>query len=371
MALQQIRIGNAVDIYQYDDAVVPFDSGIACTAPISAASPVNADECLILGDVGTIVGDVSGPGASTDHAVVRWDGVGGVDVQDSSLIVLDDGSLGIGTVPSHHIHSVNADATVATAHGFLLDHSFSGNHPGGGDIIQYGISLDVTSTVIGTQVAGNRQSVYGLDIVSNIDASGQSYLNCGLSSRAYHNHTTALTYLQGGRFGARNESSATVTYSRGVNIECLNLSTGVLTYAHGIRSMVTNSGAGSIGTAYGFYTAVTQSAGTLTTGYLLYGAFTGTVGTKWGIYLTGETLNYLSGRLGINITAPTAQLHVDQSDTGGAIPVLSLDQADISDGFINFIGSDRGVITGATDSLESVRVEINGTVRRLALYVDA
>lgn len=63
--------------------------------------------------------------------------------------------------------------------------------------------------------------------------------------------------------------------------------------------------------------------------------------------------------------------HLDQSIDDAAIPVLTLDQADISEGFINFIGSDRGVITEATNSLESVRVEINGTVRRIAMYADA
>lgn len=78
-----------------------------------------------------------------------------------------------------------------------------------------------------------------------------------------------------------------------------------------------------------------------------------------------------SGNVGIGITAPLAKLHIDQETDDAAIPVVILDQADISEGFINFIGSDRGVITGATDSLESVRVEINGVVRRLALYVDA
>ena len=78
-----------------------------------------------------------------------------------------------------------------------------------------------------------------------------------------------------------------------------------------------------------------------------------------------------SGRFGFNVSSPAAMLHIDQSSATGAIPVLTLDQADVSDGFINFIGSDRGIITGATDSAVSVRVELGGTVYRLALYADA
>ena len=64
-------------------------------------------------------------------------------------------------------------------------------------------------------------------------------------------------------------------------------------------------------------------------------------------------------------------LDIDQSNNAAAIPVLELDQADVSEGFINFIGSDRGVITGATNSLASVRVELGGVVYRIALYVNA
>jgi len=60
-----------------------------------------------------------------------------------------------------------------------------------------------------------------------------------------------------------------------------------------------------------------------------------------------------------------------QDHTSGAQPCLLLQQDDISEGFIEFGGSDRGVITESTDSLASVRVELNGTIYRLALYVDA
>ena len=78
-----------------------------------------------------------------------------------------------------------------------------------------------------------------------------------------------------------------------------------------------------------------------------------------------------NGNIGINMLAAVAKLHIDQSVGDAAIPVLILDQADISEGFINFIGSDRGVIDEGVSSVESVRVEVNGVVRRLAVYADA
>jgi len=80
--------------------------------------------------------------------------------------------------------------------------------------------------------------------------------------------------------------------------------------------------------------------------------------------LTGVLLR---GNVGIGIAAPLAKLHVDQASTSGAVPVLSLDQADISDGFINFIGASAASAAGPISTWTTgnsiqgfVRVEING-----------
>jgi hypothetical protein len=50
---------------------------------------------------------------------------------------------------------------------------------------------------------------------------------------------------------------------------------------------------------------------------------------------------------------------------------LSLSQADVSEGFIDFVGSDRGVVAIPSCSDASVRVEINGTVKLIPLLADA
>jgi len=49
MALQTVRIGSAVDIFQYDDAA--FSTGIDCSGPISAGAPIAAGDVLRLGDI--------------------------------------------------------------------------------------------------------------------------------------------------------------------------------------------------------------------------------------------------------------------------------------------------------------------------------
>ncbi len=90
-----------------------------------------------------------------------------------------------------------------------------------------------------------------------------------------------------------------------------------------------------------------------------------TFGTKSSFDLIIGTNNAEAMRIdtsrdvGIGTTGPTAQLHVDQSGTATAQPVLKMDQADVSEEFIGFIGAaaaatltqslvDEGDVTTAT-----------------------
>jgi hypothetical protein len=54
-------------------------------------------EVLRLIDVGDIVGDVVGPGASTDNAIVRFDGVTGKKIQNSGVLIDDSDNVNIPT----------------------------------------------------------------------------------------------------------------------------------------------------------------------------------------------------------------------------------------------------------------------------------
>lgn len=72
------------------------------------------------------------------------------------------------------------------------------------------------------------------------------------------------------------------------------------------------------------------------------------------------------GNFGVGDNAPSGKLHVDQSSTTAAIPVLKLDQADISEGFIDYIGTSAASAAGPISSWTVatiagyVRCEING-----------
>lgn len=61
------------------------------------------------------------------------------------------------------------------------------------------------------------------------------------------------------------------------------------------------------------------------------------------------TLNEDGGNVGVGLQAPLARLHVDQASTTAAIPVLTLDQADISEELIEFVST-----IGVGNAIEAV-----------------
>lgn len=67
-----------------------------------------------------------------------------------------------------------------------------------------------------------------------------------------------------------------------------------------------------------------------------------------------------SGRVGIGITAPTAQLHVDQSEALFPLPVLALDQANVGQEMIEFIST-----IGVGNAIEAA----NGKVLTATHYI--
>ncbi len=81
------------------------------------------------------------------------------------------------------------------------------------------------------------------------------------------------------------------------------------------------------------------------------------------------------GRVGMNVALPTGQLHIDQSSTTAAIPVLKLDQGDISEGFVDFVAASAGDISNpittrtAGNSIQGfVKMEVNGAKYWMPYY---
>ncbi len=113
-------------------------------------------------------------------------------------------------------------------------------------------------------------------------------------------------------------------------------------------------------------------------GFILYS------GTDFDFFANSGAVSTFSitggapGNVGVAITAPTGQLHVDQPSASGAKPVLRLDQGDIDDTFIDFIGTSaadgsRSISSDTTEDAAkfgAFRVEINGVVKWVRVYDD-
>ena len=92
----------------------------------------------------------------------------------------------------------------------------------------------------------------------------------------------------------------------------------------------------------------------------------------------GLTLNPLGGTIAIGTPSAAGHLHVDQLSSSAAIPVLVLDQGDIDDTFINYIGTSaadgsRSISSDTTEDgakFGAVRVEINGVTKWVRVYDD-
>jgi hypothetical protein len=104
MVLRQVRIGNLVDIHQYDDDVYteaidtdgqPIEIGQAT----SGTQAVRQDQLPSLGDV------VSAANPITDNRAVRGDG-GGKGIQDSDVTIKDGGDVSIPTGKGYQVNDI-------------------------------------------------------------------------------------------------------------------------------------------------------------------------------------------------------------------------------------------------------------------------
>lgn len=91
-----------------------------------------------------------------------------------------------------------------------------------------------------------------------------------------------------------------------------------------------------------------------------YDALLNAVASEDRVYVGNTVGNHEDGRLA-----------VVQSNNAAAIPGITINQADQSEGFIDFVGSNRGIQTIPNCSSASIRVEVNGTVYLIPLIADA
>jgi hypothetical protein len=114
---------------------------------------------------------------------------------------------------------------------------------------------------------------------------------------------------------ARSYSSANVSTMLGVIGQVQTFYNGSISVATGVSGLV-RAGAnttvtGGITSAYGVRSQVYgNTAAAITTGIQYYGQSAGNIANSYGLYLTGEERNYISGQLGVGQTVPAANVKV-------------------------------------------------------------
>jgi len=199
-----------------------------------------------------------------------------------------------------HRETGDADETV-----MFINHDISGTMSTSRTIHGFFIDIDVSSVgysadpVINTKIYGNKINI-------NINEGGNAYQVYGLISDVIVDAATTLdNYRMAGTVNQFTHlGSGMVTKGYGFFGQVVMgdvTNTGSMTEAFANANYVFCKG-GTITTAYGNYSYVKQYAsgggtGVITTAYLYYGEYVGTIGTAWGIYITGATQSYLSGKL--------------------------------------------------------------------------
>jgi hypothetical protein len=160
-----------------------------------------------------------------------------------------------------------------------------------------------TLTIANTQDANSTAGIQGSDAYGHLN---YVYNGTAAASNARINNLVGTYNDLRNNAGGATANSVDAAYGSRAIIRLYG--SGPITTAYGHHSLITpanTSVTGTITTAYGFYANVNITAGSaasIANGYLYYGSFTGAALTgtaKFGIYLTGESNNYVSGDFAI------------------------------------------------------------------------
>ncbi len=285
------------------------------------------------------------------------------------------GNLGVGTGGVYSGYGINVAGTATDAGQKSIQTILTTQGDFSGDRTNVGVDNRLTNSANKGSFSHNLYANW--NHITN--ANGSNYDNAfgvyGLISNEDSSLTNATSVGAIGQ--VRNMAGGTLTSGQGVYGMIRNNSTGTITTAHGSYSHVWQDGSGTISTSYGYYSRLDRDAGTMGTGYLYYGVYEGTHTTKYGIYLTGETSNYLSGSLGVGIAAPTAQLHLYSATNGGDLgisqqgSVIPYMRLGMDSSWVQYVANNaywtgaqyNYVNTGGYGGLASRIAQVSGTIR--------
>lgn len=212
---------------------------------------------------------------------------------------------------------------------------------------------------LGITLGGNKKvdfAVAGMTVTGNITATGTINANGGTMTGSLKMQDASET----GNISTEHTSGGGVRFNFGITAdEDLYMEIGAYFALNNIDTKGRNL-------------RLFSNAGTL----VQFNATTGEADFDDNDLTTSGTGTF--GEVGIGLVAPTGQLHIDQSSSSGAKPVLRLDQGDIDDTFIDYVGTSAvdGTRSISSDTTEegakfgAIRCEINGVTKWIRVYDD-
>src|SRR6056300_352923 len=197
--------------------------------------------------------------------------------------------------------------------GQTIDFNGSGSQTNTANRTHKAFFIDYDTTASGgTATANERNYHYAMHSDMRHSGTSQPY--------AFYTHLlyTRSDHTTGTCSNMRGVDNTVVSSGTGINTAIWGINTyvikdagssGATTTIYGTKTEV-EVDAGTVTNAYAYHAHIDRDAGTLTNGYLYYGSYAGTVTTKWGVYITGESKNYFSGNVGIGTTSPGYKLDV-------------------------------------------------------------
>lgn len=198
------------------------------------------------------------------------------------------------------------------------------------DINLKGISIDVSQTVAFTK------TLRGMNVTANFSGT-----------------TGTMTGVNALEFDVRaSGNGGTISTAQGVSANA-NVSTGATITNLYLMRLFNATNSGTIGTVEALRIEDQTQFGASTSNAIH--TFGGGVifndnGRDSDFRIEGDTeanlffLDASVDAIGVGISTPGARLHIDQSSTTAAKPVLTVDQADVSEEFIRFIGSSANTV---------------------------
>lgn len=219
--------------------------------------------------------------------------------------------------------------------------------------------------IVGYNDSGTREWTVGVD---DVDGTGANKFKFGQSALTTD---VAVTITSGStpNIGIRTEDptfpldisfdsgSSTDGLFPGIKIENIRTSGGSIPFFSELLLRTTDDSTGTTKVDVKLVDSGTNT-GTGAPNPFLDGIRGGGVGTSTAhpfMLVTSEAVRMLiesDGDIGMGTTTPSGQLHIDQSSTTGAQPVLYVNQADVSEEFIRFQGT--AAVSNITQSIVAV-----------------